>query len=202
MVLIELLGWLYELDLRGRSVVCLTVPELQETWFQSDPWVRKIPWRRKWQPTPVFLPKMSWGERSLVGYSPWGCKRVRHDDYRAENSMNNLCHVPSTAPNRRLAFNEMVALKKKCVFAPGGEIHTSAEGSWLASKEYFSLSRVCSAWYSALLELCLSDTFLNHLSSWCLVCQDYYSRFPWGWGRAAFCNTEIKARVFSTVKLS
>ena len=42
----------------------------------------------------------------------------------------------------RLAFNEMVVLKKKkCVFAPGGEIHTSAEGSWLASKEYFSLSR-------------------------------------------------------------
>ena len=39
-----------------------------------DPWVRKIPWRRKWQPTPVFLPGESHGWRSLVGYSPWGCK--------------------------------------------------------------------------------------------------------------------------------
>ena len=38
-----------------------------------DPWVGKIPWRRKWQPTPVFLPGESHGQRSLVGNSPWGC---------------------------------------------------------------------------------------------------------------------------------
>ena len=37
-----------------------------------NPWVRKIPWRRKWQPTPVFLPGKSHGQRSLEGYSPWG----------------------------------------------------------------------------------------------------------------------------------
>jgi len=35
-----------------------------------DPWVRKIPWRRAWQPTPVFLPGESRGQRRLVGYSP------------------------------------------------------------------------------------------------------------------------------------
>ena len=39
-----------------------------------DPWVRKIPWRRKWQPTPVFLPGKSHGQRSVAGYSPWGHK--------------------------------------------------------------------------------------------------------------------------------
>ena len=39
-----------------------------------DPWVWKIPWRRSWQPTPVFLPGESRGQRSLVGYSPWGRK--------------------------------------------------------------------------------------------------------------------------------
>ena len=39
-----------------------------------DPWVRNIPWRRKWQPTPVFLPGKSHGQRSLAGYSPWGHK--------------------------------------------------------------------------------------------------------------------------------
>ena len=38
------------------------------------PWIRKIPWRRKWQPSPVFLPGKFHGQRSLVGYSPWGCK--------------------------------------------------------------------------------------------------------------------------------
>ena len=39
-----------------------------------DPWVGKIPWRRKWQPTPVFLPGESHGWRNLVGYSPRGHK--------------------------------------------------------------------------------------------------------------------------------
>ena len=35
-----------------------------------DPWIGKIPWRRKWQPTPLFSPGKSYGQRSLVGYSP------------------------------------------------------------------------------------------------------------------------------------
>ena len=39
-----------------------------------DPWVRKIPWRRKWQPTPVFLPGKSHGKGCLVGCSSGGCK--------------------------------------------------------------------------------------------------------------------------------
>ena len=39
-----------------------------------DPWVRKIPWRRKWQPTSVFLPRESHGQRSLAGCSQWGYK--------------------------------------------------------------------------------------------------------------------------------
>ena len=39
-----------------------------------NPWVGKIPWRRKWEPTPVFLPGEFLGQRSLVGYSPRGCK--------------------------------------------------------------------------------------------------------------------------------
>ena len=40
-----------------------------------NPWVGKIPWRREWQPTPVFLPGESHGQRSLAGYSPWGGKK-------------------------------------------------------------------------------------------------------------------------------
>ena len=39
-----------------------------------NPWVGKIPWRREWQPTPVFLPRELHGQRSLAGYSPWGHK--------------------------------------------------------------------------------------------------------------------------------
>ena len=60
-------------ELGGASLVAQTVtnqPAMQETGF--DPWVGKIPWRREWQPTPVFLPGEFHGQRSLVGYSPWG----------------------------------------------------------------------------------------------------------------------------------
>ena len=46
-------------------------------------WVRSLDWEplleKEWQPAPVFLPGKSHGQRSLVGYSPWGCKRVGHD---------------------------------------------------------------------------------------------------------------------------
>ena len=38
------------------------------------PWIRKFPWRRKWQPTLVFLPGKSHEQKRLAGYSPWGCK--------------------------------------------------------------------------------------------------------------------------------
>ena len=41
-------------------------------WF--DPWVGKIPWRRAWQPTPVFLSGGPHGQRRLAGYSLWGHK--------------------------------------------------------------------------------------------------------------------------------
>jgi len=48
--------------------------------FMFDPWVGKIPWRRTWQPSPVFFPGESHGQRSWVGYSPWGHK----DSYMTE----------------------------------------------------------------------------------------------------------------------
>ena len=51
---------------------------LQCRWPRFDPRVRKIPWRRQWLTTPVFLSGELHGQRSLVGYSPWG-HRVRHD---------------------------------------------------------------------------------------------------------------------------
>jgi len=41
-----------------------------------DPWVRKIPWRRAWQPIPVFLPGESYGQRNMVVYSPQDCKEL------------------------------------------------------------------------------------------------------------------------------
>ena len=55
------------------SVVKNQLPS-RRRWFHL--WVRKMPWRRKWQPTPVFLPRKSHflGHWHLAGYSPWDCK--------------------------------------------------------------------------------------------------------------------------------
>ena len=54
------------------SLVAQTVKHLPTMWRPGfDPWVRKIPWRREWQPTPILLPGESHGWRILVGYSPW-----------------------------------------------------------------------------------------------------------------------------------
>ena len=54
------------------SVLPGLFPFLQCRRLEFDPWVRKIPWRRKWQPTLVFLPGKFHGQRSLADYSPWG----------------------------------------------------------------------------------------------------------------------------------
>ena len=59
------------------SLVAQTVknlPVMRETQVQS--WVGKMPWRREWQPTLVFLPGESHGQTSLAGYSPWGRKEL------------------------------------------------------------------------------------------------------------------------------
>ena len=57
----------------GASLMAQRLKHLSAMW-EFNPWVGKIPWRRKWQPTPVFLPGESHGERILVGYSPRGHK--------------------------------------------------------------------------------------------------------------------------------
>ena len=56
--------------------IYLPMQDTQETQVQFNLWVRKVPWRIKWQPTAVFLPGKSHGQRSLVGYSPWGQKEL------------------------------------------------------------------------------------------------------------------------------
>ena len=61
-----------------------------------DPCVRKIPWRKKWQPAPIFLLEKFHGQRSLVGYSPW--------DHRESDMTEDTCMSPkrkqTMIPNR------------------------------------------------------------------------------------------------------
>ena len=72
-----------------------------------DPWVRKIPWRRAWQPISVFLPGESHGQRSLAGYSPWSrkdldtaCTRTAGDlkKHRSSAPIPHPYSIPSHSP--------------------------------------------------------------------------------------------------------
>ena len=64
-----------ELDVTERLWASLVAQMVKNLPARFDPWVRKIPRRREWLPTPVFLPGESHGQRSLAGYSPWGCTK-------------------------------------------------------------------------------------------------------------------------------
>ena len=62
-----------------------------------DPWFGKIPCRRKWQPTSAFLPGKSLGQRSLVGYSPWGHKESDTTE-RLTHTSSLLVHAQLSHP--------------------------------------------------------------------------------------------------------
>ena len=75
-------GLHFTIGFAGASLVALMVknlPTMWETWLDS--WVKKIPWRKKWLPTPLFLPGEFHGQRSLVGYSPWGRKESDRSEW-------------------------------------------------------------------------------------------------------------------------
>ena len=66
---------------------------------EFNPWVRKIPWGRKWQPTPVFLPRESHGQRSLSGYSLWRRKESDTTEqlstYTHMETLTDSCQISS-----------------------------------------------------------------------------------------------------------
>ena len=62
---------------------------------EFSPWVQRIPWRRKWQPSQVFLPGESHGERSLVGYRPWGRKDSYMTEHAPKQDYGNIFTVKS-----------------------------------------------------------------------------------------------------------
>ena len=85
-----------------------------------DPWVRKIPWRRKWQPTPVLLSGKFHGQRSLVGYSPW--------DRRAGlNWVTSLCTF--TEPLTWSPLESHLSINTILDFPGGSDGRESAWGS-------------------------------------------------------------------------
>ena len=66
-------------------------------------WVREIPWSRKWQPTPVFLPGKFPGQRGLAGYSPWGHKEW--DTTEDPSTQRARAHTPSPSLTQSLTLS-------------------------------------------------------------------------------------------------
>ena len=94
---------------RGASQVSLVVKHLPASAGNVsdagfDPWVGKIPWRRAWQPTPVFLPEESHGQRSLEGCSAWACAQsdtpeaLLHAQLAGRTSAPLLCFTCLSSP--------------------------------------------------------------------------------------------------------
>ena len=80
------------------------LPKMQER-RRVDPWVGKFPRRTAWQRTPVFLSGESHGQRSLAGYSPWGCRELD----TAEVAEYSRTHITSEATYKLsvLEFSEL-----------------------------------------------------------------------------------------------
>ena len=86
-----------------------------------DPRVRTTPWRRKWQPTPVFLPGESHGWRSLVGYHPWG--RTESDTTEGLGTAHN-----SVISDAEHLFTSLLAIHislEKCLSKPSAHFKIS-----------------------------------------------------------------------------
>ena len=76
-----------------------------------NPWVKKIPWSRKWQPTPVFLPGKFYGQRSRAGYSSQGCT----ESDMTEQVSTHTWKLPRVLLNLELIVPFVPWLRKVCL---------------------------------------------------------------------------------------
>ena len=71
----------------GKESVC-------QCWrCKFNPWVRKVPWSRKWHPAPVFLPEKSYGQWNQVGHSPWGHKELATTSSHTHTHTHTHTHI-------------------------------------------------------------------------------------------------------------
>ena len=101
-----------------------------------DSWVGKIPWRRKRQPTAVFLPEKSQEQRNLMGFSSWGCKRVEHDLATKQQQwiLRNTVNTEKCGQDLNVARNVMLGSKDLC--SPALSHWTSVEMNTGLVSEY------------------------------------------------------------------
>ena len=96
-----------------------------------NPWIEKISWRRKWQPTPVFLPGESHGQRSLVGLSPWGHSQTQQSNWRFQDIFTNgipssYCYQQHTSNHNFLCWPALFSCSSEGHIIPYGIISISS----------------------------------------------------------------------------
>ena len=143
-----------------------------------DLWVGKIPWRRKWQPSPVFLHGKSHGQRSLVGYSPW---HHRESDTAERLNSSSSCR------------NSLLSQPNKSQTPEGAGNRPSTAGAH-PLEETLGFPRVQvmdSAW-----PLFYIESLSGHLA----FCSSISSSGKWeGWAGAVLLNTGCRTELLGTL---
>ena len=80
-----------------------------------DPWVGKIPWSREWQPTSVFLPGESHGQKSLAGYSPWDRKESYTTEQLTHTHTHTHTHTSSCGNRQLVTVHRKVSTECECL---------------------------------------------------------------------------------------
>ena len=105
---LELLRWL-----SGKESPCQC---WSFRWYEFHPWIKKIPWRRKWQSTPVFLPGESHGLRNLVVYSPLGHKELNTNKHACVFNWHLGCsHVLATINSAAMSSTVFIYHFRPCL---------------------------------------------------------------------------------------
>ena len=128
-----------------------------------DPWIWKIPWSRKWQPTPVFLPGKFYRQRSLAGFSPWG--RVNMTEWLSTHKNTHILGIKFSFPwpwlTGRPILNNNSSMHRICsllclnffsILMYSGFIHTVACSDtlfllWLKNISFYRYTTFCLSIY-------------------------------------------------------
>ena len=108
---------------------------------EFSPWVGNIPWRREWLPSPVFFPTEFHGQRSLVGYSPWGSKESDMTGFRkGRGSRNQIANISWIIGKKKtVPENYLLLLYWLCqslwLCGPQQTLENSERDAWPASWE-------------------------------------------------------------------
>ena len=122
---------LYQLPSGTVGTLCLPMQEMQEMLV----WSGKIPWRRKWQPTPVFLLGKFHRKRSLAGHSPWGCKESDKTEWLSTAQLSLYRQNSHSEPEHGVLLLPPQSLPVSSWLLVQGVNREFSSGSWVLPRK-------------------------------------------------------------------